>query len=199
MTPINCASINWPLLIEPLLIEPLLIDPLGIQLILSRDGGLDSTRNWGFGSTMQLFRNKRFMLDEMPWRNAYKFAILLELENPHFIKHKNLISEEWHYRVMGRVKRKFNKDFPPNHCHIWWSFKSEAAHRGTTELWKFNKFWKVWRKSLCKMYSVHCSNWFRAPENPIYGHLGILVSSFLTSLNVFRRFYGRFYGTKGLK
>ena len=71
-----------------------------------------------------LFRNKRFMLDEMCQQNASKFAILLEYKNPcwffrfsfraivlyffpnvfpgllmyvsleHFIKHKHLISEE---------------------------------------------------------------------------------------------------------
>ena len=28
-----------------------------------------------------LFRNKRFMLDEMTWQNASKFAIFLEYEN----------------------------------------------------------------------------------------------------------------------
>ena len=32
-------------------------------------------------NTMSLFRNKRFMLDEMFQRNAFKFAILLEYEN----------------------------------------------------------------------------------------------------------------------
>ena len=30
-----------------------------------------------------LFRNKRFMLDEMTSQNASKFAIFLEYENPH--------------------------------------------------------------------------------------------------------------------
>ena len=30
-----------------------------------------------------LFRNKRFMLDEMTYRNASNFAIFLEFENPH--------------------------------------------------------------------------------------------------------------------
>ena len=33
-------------------------------------------------STYTLFRNKRFMLDEMFQRNASKFAIFLEYENP---------------------------------------------------------------------------------------------------------------------
>ena len=32
---------------------------------------------------LSLFRNKRFMLDEMTYRNASKFAIFLEYENPY--------------------------------------------------------------------------------------------------------------------
>ena len=34
-----------------------------------------------------LFRNKRFMLDEMFQRNVSKFAIFLEYENPHSFFH----------------------------------------------------------------------------------------------------------------
>ena len=46
----------------------------GIAMVIAR-------LNWDFlhGS---LFRNKRFMLDEMFRKNASKFAILLEYENP---------------------------------------------------------------------------------------------------------------------
>ena len=32
---------------------------------------------------LTLFRHKRFMLDEMTYPNASKFAIFLEYENPH--------------------------------------------------------------------------------------------------------------------
>ena len=69
-----------------------------------------------------IFRNKRFMLDEIVWRNASKFAIFLEYEKSssffhffilsnfgygkfwsvlidNFIKHKPLISEECVCRV----------------------------------------------------------------------------------------------------
>ena len=35
-----------------------------------------------FFSYIPLFRNKRFMLDKMAWRNASKFTIFLEYENP---------------------------------------------------------------------------------------------------------------------
>ena len=37
---------------------------------------------WTEHAAPTLFRNKRFMLDEMLQRNASKFAILLEYENP---------------------------------------------------------------------------------------------------------------------
>ena len=43
---------------------------------------------------ISLFRNKRFMLDEMTWQNTSKFAILLEYKNPcnffHFSFHATL-------------------------------------------------------------------------------------------------------------
>ena len=45
-------------------------------------------------SICTLFRNKRFMLDEMTWRNASKFCHILYMKYGNFIKHKPLISEE---------------------------------------------------------------------------------------------------------
>ena len=54
--------------------------------------GFDRTMQWMhfgfFFLTWSLFRNKKFMLDEMTLQNASKFAILfLEYENPHSYFH----------------------------------------------------------------------------------------------------------------